>query len=176
MEVTFDNQSNVLSAQIKTVHDGSVLYKIVTDQTLWRREHTYLKDANPAAGDPSIVGVIHWKERTFEIYGQKRPIKELRRRPKGLIRKERYWKWVPERKEYTIVYHQEKQWQVTHNDEIVSTFQVPYRPKLFGKTKPMVMNICPAALERDEVFLLLILVYCEAKRQDKMNASGGWQA
>lgn len=59
------------------------------------------------------------------------------------------------------------------------------------------MNLEPQALERDEVFLFLVFLYCESKRQDKkvrcrdssdkyltlidvclasQNASGGWQA
>ena len=50
----------------------------------------------------------------------------------------------------------------------MASFSVPYRPKLFGKVKPMVLNLSPAALEKDEVFLFLVFVYCESKRQDKM--------
>ncbi|KAG2015207.1 hypothetical protein CC2G_008496 [Coprinopsis cinerea AmutBmut pab1-1] len=177
MEATFDNRSNVLSAQIRTNHDHSVVYKVVTDQTRWRRELTFLKDANPALGDPPVAGVIHWREKVFEVGGVRKSVGEVRRKPKGIsFSKERFWRWSNDRKEYTVVYHQEKEWQVQWNNEIVATFQVPYRPKLFGKTKPMVLKMCPTALERDEVFLLLVLIYCEAKRQDRMNASGGWQA
>jgi hypothetical protein len=32
----------------------------------------------------------------------------------------------------------------------------------------MVMNLETLALEKDEVFLFLVLIYCESKRQDKM--------
>ncbi|RXW18793.1 hypothetical protein EST38_g7062 [Candolleomyces aberdarensis] len=194
MEVTFDNQSNVLSAQILAVHDGSVIYRIVTDEGLWSRDHTYLKDANPAVGEPTNVGVIHWKEKTFEIYGHKKKLSDIRRRPRNLLKKERFWRWAPDRKEYTVIYHNEKEWQVstTSNNpefarnadrfmealldgEVVASFSVPYRPKLFGKLKPMVVNLETVALEKDEVFLFLVLIYSECKRQDKMNASGGWQ-
>ena len=87
MEVTFDNQSNVLSAQILTVHDGSVIYRVATDEGMWSRDHTYLKDANPAAGEPTNVGVIHWKEKTFEIYGHKKKLSDIRRRPKNPMKK-----------------------------------------------------------------------------------------
>ncbi|KAF6746739.1 hypothetical protein DFP72DRAFT_922139 [Ephemerocybe angulata] len=175
MEVTFDNQSNPLSAQVLALHDNSVIYRVVTDQGLWSRGHTYLKDANPAVGEPTNVGVIHWKEKSFEIYGHKKTLAEIRRRPKSRVKKERYWRWGPERKEYTIVYHNEKEWQASLEGEVVATFSVPFRPKLFGKLKPMVMNLGTPALEKDEVFLFLVFIYCEAKRQDKTNASGGWQ-
>ncbi|TEB37994.1 hypothetical protein FA13DRAFT_715821 [Coprinellus micaceus] len=176
MEVTFDNQSNVLNAQILALHDNSVIYRVVTDLGLWTRGRTYLKDANPAVGEPTNVGVIHWKEKVFDVYGQKKAVSDVRRRPRNLVKQERYWKWGPDRKEYTIVYHNEKEWQALYEGEVVASFSVPYRPKLFGKVKPMVLNLGPVALERDEVFLFLVFVYCESKRQDKMNASGGWQA
>jgi hypothetical protein len=58
--------------------------------------------------------------------------------------------------------------QALYEGEVVASFSVPYRPKLFGKVKPMVLNLGPVALERDEVFLFLVFVYCESKRQDKM--------
>ncbi|KAJ2935040.1 hypothetical protein H1R20_g2024, partial [Candolleomyces eurysporus] len=187
MEVTFDNQSNVLSAQILTVHDGSVIYRIVTDEGLWSRDHTYLKDANPAVGEPTNVGVIHWKEKTFEIYGHRKRLSDIRRRPRNPLKKERFWRWAPDRKEYTVIYHNEKEWQVSTvsksadfarnanrfmeallDGEVVASFSVPYRPKLFGKLKPMVVNLETLALEKDEVFLFLVFIYSECKRQDKM--------
>ena len=52
--------------------------------------------------------------------------------------------------------------------EVVATFRVPYRPKLFGKLRPLVLTMESPAIEKDEVFLFLVFLYCEAKRQDKM--------
>jgi hypothetical protein len=86
MEVTFDNQSNVLNAQILALHDNSVIYRVVTDLGLWTRGRTYLKDANPAVGEPTNVGVIHWKEKVFDVYGQKKAVSDVRRRPRNLVK------------------------------------------------------------------------------------------
>jgi hypothetical protein len=52
--------------------------------------------------------------------------------------------------------------------DIEAIFSVPYRPQLFGKAKPVVLNLSRDALARDEVFLMLIFIYNETKRQEKM--------
>ncbi|TFK22628.1 hypothetical protein FA15DRAFT_671323 [Coprinopsis marcescibilis] len=174
MEVSLDSEGNVLNAQLLTTHDRSVVYHITTKSTAWSRERTYFRDANPALGEPSTAGVIHWKDKIFEIRGQKRPISDLRRK-QGFIRREHFWKWSPEREEYAVGFHGEKEWQTSLRNEIVATFAVPYRPKLFGKLKPSILKLFPKTLEQDEVFMLMVLIYCEVKRQDKMNASTGWQ-
>ena len=51
--------------------------------------------------------------------------------------------------------------------DIEATFSVPFRPQLFGKAKPVVLNLSRAALARDEVFLMLVFIYNETKRQEK---------
>ena len=81
----------------------------------------------------------------------------------------------------------------TSTGEVEATLAVPYRPLLFGKTTPVVLNLSRVALAKDEVFLLLTFIYCEMKRQEKtvchrhrylsfflidgqflQNSSGGW--
>ena len=88
MEAIFDNKANVLNAQLHAPHDNSVIYDISTSQSLWRRTYTYLRDTNPALGGESvIVGAINWRKKTFEIQGQRKSIKDIRRKPKGLFKK-----------------------------------------------------------------------------------------
>lgn len=88
MEAIFDNNANVLNAQLHASHDNSVIYAISTSQTLWGRTYTYLRDTNPAmGGDSAIVGAINWKKKTFEIQGQRKLIRDIRRKPKGLFNK-----------------------------------------------------------------------------------------
>lgn len=88
MEAIFDNKANVLNAQLHASHDNSVIYAISTSQTLWRRTYTYLRDTNPASGgDSVIVGAINWRKKTFEIQGQRKFIKDIRRKPKGFFNK-----------------------------------------------------------------------------------------
>ena len=54
------------------------------------------------------------------------------------------------------------------NGDVEATLSVPFRPQLFGKEKPVVLNLSRAALARDEVFLILVFIYGETKRQEKM--------
>ena len=54
------------------------------------------------------------------------------------------------------------------DSDIEATFSVPFRPKLFGKAKPVVLNLSRVALAKDEVFLMLVFIYNETKRQEKM--------
>ena len=54
----------------------------------------------------------------------------------------------------------------TDDKKIVGTFSVPFRPHLIHKAKPALVNLSRKALENDEVFLILILIYSEAKRQE----------
>jgi len=48
---------------------------------------------------------------------------------------------------------------------------IPYRHHLFHKNKPAVLKMESKALLQDEVFLLLVLIYSETKRQDRTVSS-----
>lgn len=178
MEAIFDNKANVLNAQLHASHDNSVIYAISTSQTLWGRTYTYLRDTNPAlSGEPVIVGAINWRKKTFEIQGQRKLISDIRRKPKGLFNKARFWRWADDREEYEIVYHNQEEWQAcfsSKDGDIEASLTVPFRPQVFGKPKPIMLNLSRVALARDEVFLMLVFIYNETKRQEKMNSTGGW--
>lgn len=45
-------------------------------------------------------------------------------------------------------------------------FVVPSRPHLFSKPKPTTLHLTETALAEDEVFLIMVFIYSEAKRQD----------
>jgi hypothetical protein len=96
----------------------------------------------------------------------------------------RHWKWAFGRKEYELKYNIEG-WKVgipdsqngivteltqatlDDNTTVAAEFSVPFRPHLFGKPEPSKLHLSKTALQEDEVFLLLVLIYSEAKRQDK---------
>lgn len=50
---------------------------------------------------------------------------------------------------------------------IAARFLVPFRPYLFSKPEPPLLHLTKTALEEDEVFMILIFIYSEVKRQDK---------
>jgi hypothetical protein len=49
---------------------------------------------------------------------------------------------------------------------VAAEFFVPFRPHLFSKPEPSKLLLAKTALEQDEVFLLLVFIYSEVKRQD----------
>jgi len=178
MEAIFDNKANMLNTHLHAPHDNSIIYSISTSQTLWGRTYTYLRDTNPALGrESAIVGAINWKQKTFEIHGQRKSIRDIRRKPNGFFNRTRFWRWSKDREEYEICYDNQDEWQAlvnTKDGDVEATLSVPFRPQLFGKEKPVVLNLSRVALARDEVFLILVFIYGETKRQEKMNSSGGW--
>ncbi|KAH9485877.1 hypothetical protein JR316_0002792 [Psilocybe cubensis] len=173
MEAIFDNKANVLDAKIRTAHDNSVIYSISTDQTTWSKTYTYVRDMNPAGReDPIVVGIINWDKKTFEVNGHRKTLKEIRRKPRRFSLRSKLWKWSEDREEYAIV-HREEGWQAmsTSKNQVEATLAVPYRPQLFGKLKPIVINLSRSALAKDEVFLILAFIYLEYRRQEKTEAT-----
>ncbi|KAJ6567950.1 hypothetical protein DFH09DRAFT_437686 [Mycena vulgaris] len=183
MEAFFDNKTNIINARVCAVLDQSVMYSLETKFEFQGRVRTVLRDENPLPGGASksaVVGTINWKEKSFEINGYKHECEEMRRSTGSLFNKTKYWRWAATRKEYEISYTHEE-WKATIEDgkTIAGRFSVPFRPHLFTKTKPAVMHLTTTALAEDEVFLMLVFVYEEVKRQDKTNTStpggtGGW--
>ncbi|KAJ7634719.1 hypothetical protein FB45DRAFT_909653 [Roridomyces roridus] len=170
MEASFDNKTNILNARIRATHDNSVIYTLRTTFGYRGRKDTILHDENPAPGAASsAVGAIHWQEKTLEIYGHKKSCAEVRRRTgRFFFNRTRHWKWGEGRKEYEILYEHEE-WKATldHNMKVAARFSVPFRPHLFSKSQPALLHLTKTALAEDEVFLILVFVYCEAKRQDR---------
>ncbi|KAJ7792395.1 hypothetical protein B0H14DRAFT_169391 [Mycena olivaceomarginata] len=173
MEATFDNKTNVLNARIRT-HDNSVIYTLRTSFGYRGRKDTVLWDENPpaGAGAAAVAGAIHWQEKSLEVGGHRKSCKELKRCAGRFYNRTRHWRWAPDRKEYEVVYEREE-WKATldHNMCIAGRFAVPFRPHLFSKSPPPMVHLTKRALDEDEVFLILVFIYCEARRQDRTNSS-----
>lgn len=54
-----------------------------------------------------------------------------------------------------------------NNMLIAARFSVPSRPHLFTKPEPSMLHLTKTALEEDEVFLIMVFIFSEVKRQDK---------
>ncbi|KAF8624258.1 hypothetical protein AX15_005963 [Amanita polypyramis BW_CC] len=183
MEAFFDTRNNVLNAHICATRDSSAIYTVTTSfGFLGSKLVTILKDANPPPGESPTVGAINWKDRYFEVHAHRKPISEIKRKDRVSIQTARYWKWSSHGREYQVSFG-EKEWQVLAlNDsekEIVGTFSVPFRPHLIRKATPLSFDLSRKALEKDEVFLILLLIYSEAKRQENSNfgpaaGAGAW--
>ncbi|KAJ7495294.1 hypothetical protein FB451DRAFT_1121780 [Mycena latifolia] len=198
MEAFFDNNSNIVNARICASLDSAPLYTLETAFAAFKgRVRTVIRDANPlpgAKGANPAVGAINWGEKSIEVGGMKRAIKEVRRVEGGLFNKKKYWRWGPARKEYTLA-HSHEEWKATlvpassqptsasestatsesttdaDSSEPAAHFFTPSRPHLFTKPAPPRLRLSSAALAEDEVFLILVLVYEEVRRQDRTNTS-----
>ncbi|KAF7316393.1 hypothetical protein MIND_00158100 [Mycena indigotica] len=178
MEAVFDNKTNILNAHIRAVHDNSVLYTLRTKFGYRGRKDTVLLDENPIPGASATVGAIHWQEKSLEITGHRKPCSELRRHTGRFFNRTQHWRWSQDRKDYHIFLEGEE-WKATLNQNmlIAGRFAVP-RPHLFSKQPPTLLHLTKTALVEDEIFLILVFIYCETKRQNKTNSSivdpGGW--
>ncbi|KAJ3766736.1 hypothetical protein FB446DRAFT_757242 [Lentinula raphanica] len=180
MEVRFDNKANILNARLLTTHDNSPIYATKTNFTFRGRDITLLQDTNPALAEQEsvTVGAIHWKDKIIEVNGYRKKVSDLKEKKNGFLDKARYWKWSAGRKEYEIKYSNDE-WTATlvKTDKtaakVVGQFAVPYRPHLFTKPDPPLLSLTRTALVEDEIFLLLVFLYSEAKRQDDTNSSVG---
>ncbi|KAJ4477236.1 hypothetical protein J3R30DRAFT_3291126 [Lentinula aciculospora] len=182
MEVRFDNKANILNARLLATHDNSPIYATKTNFTFRGRDITLLQDTNPALSSGSVtVGAIHWKDKIIEVNGYRKKVADLKEKKTGFLNKARSWKWSAERREYEIEYTNDE-WTVSilmmispwtsqpgsldGKSKVVGRFAVPYRPHLFTKADPPLLSITRTALVEDEIFLLLVFIYSEAKRQD----------
>ena len=87
MEAYFDNKGNILNARICIRRDQSAIYTLKTNFGLRGRKVTMLWDENPPLGKSALVALILWKEKAFEIFGQRKAISEIRRTEGGFLKK-----------------------------------------------------------------------------------------
>jgi len=182
MEAYFDNKGNILNARIRIPRDDSAIYTLKTTFGLRGRRVTVLQDENPplSPGKPACVGMILWREKVLEVFGERKAVRDVRRMVGGFFKKTRYWRWTADRNEYEVR-HDDEGWKATldHNMSIAARFLVSLRPHLFSKADPPSLHLTKTALEADEVFLILVMIYEEIKRQDRTNSSSsnggvGW--
>jgi hypothetical protein len=124
MEAFFDNKANILNAQIRTLYDNSAIYSVKSIFGFRGRKVTFLQDANPTWGSPVTVGAIHWREKTMEVYGHKKPCTEVKKHDGNffarwvqvcsipfqsfvynLTDRTRIWRWSEGRTAYRVKYH-----------------------------------------------------------------------
>ncbi|GLB43789.1 putative essential for the formation of DNA replication focal centers [Lyophyllum shimeji] len=88
MDTYFDNGGNILNCSVRVRWDHSVVYTLSTTKGLKGCKVTLLRDENPHAsrsrGNPECVGFILWREKAVGVFGQRRRVREVRKRR---------WRW-----------------------------------------------------------------------------------
>ncbi|KAG6830177.1 hypothetical protein H0H87_008953 [Tephrocybe sp. NHM501043] len=153
------NQPNSISYRTKTSNRTFGGYKFTTV--------TLVLNNPPGYGKPPIPATIDWKKSRFQIDGVIHNWTDLKQKPQeGRKFKERVWRW--NRYSYLVKYKDDT-WTATPSDSpntVVAALS-PYKIHLRTKPDPGSLSLWPGVPFEDRMFLMLVLLYSEGKRQDK---------
>ncbi|KAJ7437220.1 hypothetical protein B0H11DRAFT_631636 [Mycena galericulata] len=147
--------------------DGAVHYTITTTKGMLGRKVTTVTAAS------GLVGVLNWRDHTFNINGFQRDIDSLRDRTGGIFNSEREWNW--DNRPFRLKYHNmQKELLVTPNFEYnpgIARF-TPFHRHLLSDNQPAVLYL-PYQMqdEFEKMFLLLAILHTEIHRQDQNRAA-----
>ncbi|GLB34685.1 hypothetical protein LshimejAT787_0202500 [Lyophyllum shimeji] len=117
---------------------------------------------------PALDGAIDWKEETFVIGGRSAKWANLKCKLSRRSGSAREWKWFGER--FTVKYESgtgrwtAKSGSPAHADDAVFTVR---KHRIFGADDPATIEFALNVSARDMVFLILVLIYSETKRQQR---------
>ncbi|ESK83491.1 hypothetical protein Moror_4876 [Moniliophthora roreri MCA 2997] len=162
MEFVFDNKYNVLDAKLHTTLDDAVVYTLETNCGFRGRRFTLLRDTNPLPGrrqstagsatTGATVDAINRREKTMEVSGVRKKIASDSTSPSNPFNGDGSTTLDPME-------------NIDGPEQgLIGRLQVPFRPHLFTKSKPPKLRIKRAGLAEDDVFLIVIFIYSEAKR------------
>ncbi|KAJ7688871.1 hypothetical protein B0H17DRAFT_1202730 [Mycena rosella] len=155
---TFDSPKILKSAVYREDGDDrSLQYTIATTKQTFARQRTTVRDG-------AVAAEIDWRERTFEIAGERHGVDGLKRKVSNFS-ETRYWKWLNGRgEEYKVKYfNADETWTVkASTGEIVAEFT-----SQLGRGKLPVLRMVEDQDDIERWFLLLVLLYSETKRLDR---------
>ncbi|KAJ6471603.1 hypothetical protein C8R47DRAFT_745302 [Mycena vitilis] len=156
---TFDSE-RILKCTIQAADDS---YTIVTVKHGSTRHHTTLKNSSGRA-----CATINWHNRTFEIGGDTNSVDQLKRKASHFSLT-RYWRWSGDGEEYRVKYGSNDAWTVTSSNGAVIASLTSSVEHPSGFTTLPVLHIARNIHDETErQFLLLVLLYSEAKRLDRL--------
>ncbi|KAF8054247.1 hypothetical protein FPV67DRAFT_1552627 [Lyophyllum atratum] len=164
VRLTF-TQSDLLNSGLRSntaPHADS--YNINTTHGLLGRKITSLVPANESFTDASgFPAAIHWKQGQFEIGGMQCAWQTLKHTPGGWFSSTREWRWSGH--SYAVKYTR-PQWTAISSNSISAVFS-PYRSRIFSASEPAYIEFSSDISDKDMVFLTLVMIYSETRRQEK---------
>jgi len=108
-----------------------------------------------------ISGQIDWKSTLFRVGSSTKAWGGLTTK-KGSTRE---WSWSGQ--QYTVQFNN-RDWTATRatDGSSPSVVFVPRRPHLFSADEPASISFTPGMSSEDTMFLMLVMIYSEARRQD----------
>lgn len=111
---------------------------------------------------------IRWRERRFETGGVKRDWSTFKYKPAGIFSKTRKWHWSGE--SFTVKFLIDDDKWIASSDSsrhpTRATFY-PYKYHFFGPSEPGYISFSPDVSDEDTIFLILVMIYSETRRQDR---------
>ncbi|KAG6827595.1 hypothetical protein H0H92_011191 [Tricholoma furcatifolium] len=172
---TFTSQ-NVLTSDINAHEPHGISYRTATTtRTFGDNKATTLATLGSYVNEKptQTLASINWKDSHFEIAGVQRKWSTLRNKVGGVFSSVREWHWSDN--SYTVKYDHGK-WTVIStrpSESVCATFS-SYKIHLRNQSAPelAVMWLSSNIPYEDRTFIMLVLVYSEAKRQqDKQEAT-----
>lgn len=117
---------------------------------------------------PALDGAIDWKEESFVIGGRSVKWANLKHKLSRTSGSPREWKWSGER--FTVKYQSgsgrwtAKSGSPVHPADAIFTIR---KHRIFGADDPATIEFSPSVSARDMVFLILVLIYSETRRQQR---------
>ncbi|CAK5266562.1 unnamed protein product [Mycena citricolor] len=161
-DLPFDTE-NVLQAVIRNRGDHSRRYGI---RTYYSDDYSTRTETTIENRVGTICGVIDWEKKSFRI-GNKVEWVDTMKRKAGMLSAVRYWKWL-KGEEFRIQYMNSGDSWTASNDrgEIVAELKLSAVSFGAGETSvPVLRMSLTLRNEDDRLFLLLVLLYSEAKRR-----------
>jgi len=149
------------------LNDGSNYFTTHTSHGLVRRKETIIAPswtADVHGSTSSRSGSIKWKDETFVIGGVVKRVSDLRSR--RFLSRSQEWRWSGS--QYTLKYSG-NQWMIKCG-EVGASMKV-YQFHVFRQSEPASVSFSSNLSVEDMIFLLLVLVYSETKRQDGIKSS-----
>ncbi|KAJ7785264.1 hypothetical protein DFH07DRAFT_763862 [Mycena maculata] len=157
-ELTFKSK-DILNSHLHAGHSNP--YTTSTSSGVLGRKTTTLKTGFLSGS----AGKIDWRDKEFKIGGRTKKWRKVESSG-GWFTSGREWEWAG----YTYtVKHSHHKWTATNSHREVAYF-TPYQSHLLRSSEHASLYISPEIQdEHQRVFLILVLLYSETKRQDKQH-------
>ncbi|KAG6908378.1 hypothetical protein DXG01_004876 [Tephrocybe rancida] len=123
-----------------------------------------VNDKNDEHG--TLLGEIDWKEHTLSIGGVGARWDELKSKPAGVNDSTREWGWIG--KKYRVKYDHDV-WRArvgSAHAKVEATFTLR-KNRVLHHSSPATIDFTSDVSLQDRLFLILVLIFCEKKRQER---------
>ncbi|KAJ7056090.1 hypothetical protein C8F01DRAFT_1156795 [Mycena amicta] len=171
-ETLIFDSPKILSSTLRYADDHEIAYTVSTAKRgrgSSKQTTALLEEGIAHADGQNQVAAIDWREKTFEISGERRRTNELQTK-RTTFSSSRYWSWF-EQDEYKVKYSAETEntWTLfSYSGQVLATLTSRIQRLLAPNSLP-VLRIASSIHDEDERrFIILVLLYSETKRLESL--------